>query len=217
MLPFITIKMAMSLNGYLDEGLGERTLFSDAEDLEAVDILRAESDAILIGGGTARYDNPSLLIKSDKLISERLSSKRTKHPKRVVLWGKSEVLGFRKLNLFLQDDAETVVLFHESLREELNFSSPHIKTIFYKEDSLSPKEILKYLEAFNLKKILIEGGAKLIMSFLEAKVYNELRLAYAPVILNSDKAVFLKPNNSFEISKEAGIEQKSRMTVVKYS
>jgi len=64
----------MSLDGYLDDASSDRLILSSAADLDRVDELRAGSDAILIGAGTIRADNPRLLLRSPARREARGSS-----------------------------------------------------------------------------------------------------------------------------------------------
>ena len=70
--PYVIIKSAMSLDGYIDDSSSERLLLSSACDLERLDHQRSLCDAILVGAQTIRNDNPKLLIKSAQRVSERL-------------------------------------------------------------------------------------------------------------------------------------------------
>ena len=65
--PYTLLSCALSIDGYLDAGTGERLLLSNADDLDRVDAVRAESDAILVGAATVRADDPRLLVRSRAL------------------------------------------------------------------------------------------------------------------------------------------------------
>ena len=52
--PYVLLSCAMSIDGYLDDGSGERLLLSNEADLDRVDAVRAGSDAILVGAATIR-------------------------------------------------------------------------------------------------------------------------------------------------------------------
>lgn len=62
--PHVLLSAAVSLDGFLDDTGPDRLLLSGPEDFDRVDQVRAESDAILIGAGTLRTDNPRLLVNS---------------------------------------------------------------------------------------------------------------------------------------------------------
>ncbi|GAA0275881.1 hypothetical protein GCM10010302_11860 [Streptomyces polychromogenes] len=56
--PYVLLSVATSVDGYIYDTSTTRLLLSNSEDFDRVDQVRAESDAILIGAGTMRSDNP---------------------------------------------------------------------------------------------------------------------------------------------------------------
>ena len=83
--PRITIKAAVSLDGCLDDLGPERRVFSGPEDLQVVMQLRARSDAVLIGAGTLRSDNPGLLVRDEELRAQRRRLGKGADPTKVCL------------------------------------------------------------------------------------------------------------------------------------
>ncbi len=215
--PFIILKAAISLNGCLDEGTGKRTVLSDDDDLQAVDALRAECNAILIGGGTARYDNPSLLIKSPAHIGERKRKRLSDHPLRIILWGKTPLSSYLALHVFTQKEAETIALLHHSLKEEANSLPPHVKKIFFTTEHITPDEVIDFIRPFNIKRLIIEGGARLSADFIETENFHQLRLAYSPVVINSKSPVRLLPTEDKTLNNFSSIlSGEGKMTLLEF-
>jgi 5-amino-6-(5-phosphoribosylamino)uracil reductase len=78
--PYVVLSCAMSLDGCLD-GTGEdRLVLSGPADLDRVDAERAAADAILVGAGTIRRDDPRLLVRSASRQAERRASGRPPQP-----------------------------------------------------------------------------------------------------------------------------------------
>lgn len=71
MRPHVILSCAMSLDGYIDDATDERLILSGPADLDRVDALRASCDAILVGAGTIRADNPRLLVRSEERRARR--------------------------------------------------------------------------------------------------------------------------------------------------
>jgi 5-amino-6-(5-phosphoribosylamino)uracil reductase len=69
--PHVLLKVAMSIDGCIDDAGPRRRVFSSPEDQSRVDQLRAECDAILVGAKTVRAENPRLLVRSGKLRRKR--------------------------------------------------------------------------------------------------------------------------------------------------
>ena len=76
---------AVSVDGYLDDATPSRLILSGPEDLDEVDALRAAADAILVGAGTIRKDNPRLLVRDPARVAAREAAGRSPHPLRVTV------------------------------------------------------------------------------------------------------------------------------------
>lgn len=70
--PHVLLSVATSIDGCIDDTSSTRLLLSNEEDFDRVDQVRADSDAILIGAGTLRSDNPRLLVNSGQRRAERI-------------------------------------------------------------------------------------------------------------------------------------------------
>ena len=84
MRPYTVLSCAISTDGCLDDTSGDRLILSGPEDLDEVDALRAGCDAIGVGAGTVRADNPRLLVRSPSRRAAREAAGRPPHPLRVV-------------------------------------------------------------------------------------------------------------------------------------
>lgn len=150
-LPWVIAKAGMSLDGRIDSPPGKRWITSAASRKEAMR-LRISVEAILVGGGTVRTDDPSLTVRGMKL--------PTGHPQpwRVV-WSKSGKIP--KACKLLTD--------------------PHRdRTIILKGMSL--RAALKELGRCGISSVLIEGGGHTHGEAFKGKLVNEVRFFIAPVI-----------------------------------
>src|SRR6516164_6886192 len=83
--PYTLVSCAVSADGCLDDASGDRLILSGPEDLDEVDELRSAADAILVGAGTIRADNPRLLVRDDSRVAAREAEGRPPHPLRVTV------------------------------------------------------------------------------------------------------------------------------------
>jgi 5-amino-6-(5-phosphoribosylamino)uracil reductase len=83
--PYVLLSAAVSVDGYIDDATPDRLLLSDAADLDRVDEVRAGVDAILVGAGTIRADNPRLLVRSAARRAARAGRGQPPSPARVTL------------------------------------------------------------------------------------------------------------------------------------
>src|SRR5581483_9961470 len=89
--PYVLASAACSLDGYLDDASGERLMLSGEADLDRVDEVRAGVDAILVGAGTVRADNPRLLVRSEQRRRARRERGEPANPAKVVISSAGEL------------------------------------------------------------------------------------------------------------------------------
>src|SRR5699024_8160627 len=105
--PYTILSCAISVDGRIDDASPERLRLSNEEDFAEIDELRAGCDAILVGAGTLRADDPRLLIRSEKLRERRRDQGRTEHLLKAVITRKGHI--DPKARLFNTGDAGAVV------------------------------------------------------------------------------------------------------------
>jgi diaminohydroxyphosphoribosylaminopyrimidine deaminase / 5-amino-6-(5-phosphoribosylamino)uracil reductase len=179
-LPYIILKWAQSSDGFLARA-GERTAVSGALARRLVHRWRTECDAILVGTETAIIDNPRL--------DARFFS--GKNPLRVAIDRMGRIPNTHHL---LDDTQPTWIVGTE---REGQFT----QTQFLPSPTGETLETLCSALAQNKKAILlVEGGARLLSSFIEKGLYHEVRTITAPVKLGSGVAAPVLPVG-FEISE----------------
>jgi 5-amino-6-(5-phosphoribosylamino)uracil reductase len=83
--PYVLLSCAISVDGCLDGPGPARLILSGEADLDRVDGERARSDAIMVGAGTIRRDDPRLLIRRAERRAARVAGGRSEHPAGVTL------------------------------------------------------------------------------------------------------------------------------------
>jgi len=91
MRPYVFVNVAASLDGKISDESRKQLRISCEEDLNIVDRLRAESDAIMVGIGTVIADDPRLTVKNAILREKRVKEGREPNPLRVVVDSKCRV------------------------------------------------------------------------------------------------------------------------------
>ncbi len=164
----VTLSVATSADGYIDDMTPQRLVLSTPEDWAVVYELRAEADAIVIGAETLRRDNPTLRLKRPELIEWRLSRGLPKEPARVVICGEGAISP--NLRIFHEGEGR-VIIFSNIERPELTGAevivSQHIDAAY----------VVTTLEKMGLVEIYVEGGAKILNMFMEQGVVDRLRVA----------------------------------------
>jgi riboflavin biosynthesis pyrimidine reductase len=158
--PYVLLSAAVSLDGALDDRTDRRLILSGPEDLDAVDQLRAGCDAILVGAGTVRADDPRLLVRSPARRAAREARGLPPSPVRVVLSGGAL-------------DPGAAVFTGGPPPLVLGGALP---------------DVLAELAARGVARLLVEGGASVLTAVLAAGLADELRLAVAPVFVGDPLA-----------------------------
>lgn len=171
--PEIILKLALTLDGFLDDSTDDRLILSNEEDRKEVINIRDSVDAILIGGNTLRKDNPSLKATKKSLLRIVLTTSGNL-PKSSALFEKDNVIVFCPKEI------------HEKLEKHL---PSNVKIESYSSSENSLKYLVSNLTKFNVKKLLIEGGGSLSREVFQKKLFDKVRLAYAPFFLGQIGAV----------------------------
>lgn len=156
--PYVVLKWAQTADGKIAGSSSERLLISHPCTNRLVHRWRSEEAAILVGTNTAVLDDPSL--------TNRLW--HGKNPVRLLLDLSLRVLA----NHQLLDGSERTIVFNH-LKEDSDG-----KTQFHQLDAHAPvlTQVLDAAYRYGLQSILVEGGARLLQSFIDAGCWNEARV-----------------------------------------
>ena len=171
-LPFVLIKAAMTLDGKLATIAGDSQWITGDEARERSLALREEYDAILVGSGTVRADNPRL--------TRRLGLNRSITPwTRVVLDGD----GTMPPHAQLLGDGGRTLLFSSSVRDATD--SVEVIPTNGRTDLAA---VLAELYARGVQSVIVEGGAQVISDFLRAGLWQKMILFVAPMAVGGGDA-----------------------------
>ena len=105
--PYTILSCSISLDGYLGGASEERLVLSNDADLRRVDRVRSECDAILVGAGTVRDDNPRLLVRDPALRAQRRARGMAESPTKVTMTRRARLDAGS--NFFATGDGEKIV------------------------------------------------------------------------------------------------------------
>ncbi|MFE2463680.1 dihydrofolate reductase family protein [Streptomyces sp. NPDC059402] len=184
-LPFVLLSAAVSLDGYLDDTGPERLLLSGPADFDRVDEVRASVDAILVGAGTIRADDPRLLVNSAERRAARVAAGQAEYPLKVTVSGGGELdpaarfwhTGGEKVLLTTDDGARRA--------RELGIGADVV--------SLGPvldwHAALEYLhDRRGVRRLMVEGGGTVHSQLLQQELADELQLVVAPLLVGDPAA-----------------------------
>lgn len=177
----IILSAAISADGYLDDCDGERLILSSPEDWRAIYALRAECDAILVGAGTLRADNPALVIRDPELRRKRAAEGLDPDIMKVAVSGSGKL--DPKLRFFTEGNGEKVIFTQGTVSDELS----EVATVISRSEITIPS-ILEQLRKMGVGTLMVEGGCEILSMFLKYKSWDELRLGVAPIFVGDERA-----------------------------
>ncbi len=187
----------MSLDGYIDDTGPERLRLSSEQDFDEIDEVRAACDAILVGAGTLRLDNPRLLIRSSDRRRRRAAAGRTEDLVKVVLSESGKL--DPDARFFTTGDAGKLVYTgtggHAAAVERFRDSGG--VTVVDAGEPPNPGTVLADLAQRGIGRLLVEGGGHIHTLFLTAGLADELRVAVAPFFIGDTAAPRFVGSGSF--------------------
>lgn len=185
--PYTVLSCAVSVDGYLDDASGSRLILSGPEDLDEVDEFRAAVDAILVGAGTIRADDPRLLVRSPSRLAARIADGRPPHPRRVTLTSSGSLSP--RARFFTGPPPVPLVYAPASEVPGLSARLGQAAEVVSAGETLSLAAVLSSLSAErSVHSVLIEAGSRILRDALVGDLADELRLAVAPFFVGSPDA-----------------------------
>jgi 5-amino-6-(5-phosphoribosylamino)uracil reductase len=180
------LSCSTSLDGYLDAGTSQRLVLSGEEDLARVDAVRASCDAILVGAGTVRADDPRLLVRDPEARRRRLAEGRPEHPAKVTVTASGRLdPGSR---FFTHGDVAKLVYCDSRAagrtRERLGCAA----TVVDAGSPVDLRDVLGDLADRGVGRLMVEGGGRVLTQLLVAGLADELHLVVAPFFVGDARA-----------------------------
>jgi len=179
--PFMHLKMAVSLDGKVATATGDSRWITSEESRYRVHELRHQYDAIMVGGGTVRADDP--------LLTDRSGRRRRRPLVRAVI---EQYLHLSPESQLAQTtEAGPVLIFaHEDPDSETleALQSRGVEVICQESSVQDFTNVLEELSKRSIQSALVEGGPLLAGLMLEANVIDKVTFFVAPIIIGSQDA-----------------------------
>lgn len=186
-LPFVRVKMAMSVDGRTAMESGESQWITGAAARQDVQRLRAQSDAIVTGIGSVLADNPSMTVRIDHL-DQPTEAKNVRQPLRVVMDTALSILPEAKI-LYPSHQACVFVVEEEVESEHLDVLQEKGVDIRFaprgEDGRLDLLNAMEQLADAGINEVLVEAGAELAGGFIQAGLVDEIVVYMAPKLLGS--------------------------------
>lgn len=175
--PWITLKLATSLDGRIATAAGESRWITGEPARMQVHRLRAEHDAVLVGAQTAIRDDPELTVRYPGFAG--------KQPIRVVLDTHQRMPMAAKM---IASARETPVIVFAGIAPSAALIDAGVKVIQVtaNENGLSLPEVLATLKAEGVERLFIEGGGRVAASVVRNKCLDRVEWFRAPIMLGGE-------------------------------
>lgn len=182
--PHVIINCAMSLDGKIASPSGKQIKISCEEDIKRMYTLRNNSNAVLVGIDTVLSDDPKLTVK-EKYV------KKPKQPIRIVLdtYCKTPIDA-----QVVNNTARTLIITGKNCNKKYINNVEIIKCELDENGLIDLKKLMQILTRLGIKKLMIEGGSKVISSFLKLNLVDDIFVYIAPMIIGGTNTPTLVKN-----------------------
>lgn len=208
--PFVSIKVAMSLDGRIATATGDSKYITSKEARAYVHQLRSEADAVMVGLNTVLRDNPEL---TPRLV-------KGKDPVKVVVDSSLKIP--KSCNLMKDPSKLIIATTNKASKNEikkLQQKGVNIVTTKSKKGMVDLRDLMRQLGKHEITSVMIEGGSELNSSAIRAGVVDKILIFAAPKIIGNglgaignlgitkiNKAINLKDPVSRRIGKDMLVE-----------
>lgn len=180
-MPFVILKSAMSLDGKIATRTGDSKWITNERSRAYAHGVRSRVDAIIVGGNTARADDPALTARVGRKIY---------YPTRVVVTGTGNLPETLKL---FSEPGESIVAAgpyadSASLRK-LEATGARIITLKAPDGQPSLAGLLQELGNMGCLSVLIEGGGEMAALAIEQRLVDKVLYFHAPIIIGGHSSV----------------------------
>jgi diaminohydroxyphosphoribosylaminopyrimidine deaminase/5-amino-6-(5-phosphoribosylamino)uracil reductase len=175
-LPFVTLKAAMTLDGRIATSTGDSKWISSEASRRFVHRMRAKSDAVMVGIGTVKKDDPQLTVRMV----------RGRDPRRVIIDPNIEMPPGARM---LAEGTGTVIIgaaVDVDRKKAAAIEARGGRVIYVPREpdgKLSISALLIELAKRDVMRLLVEGGANIFTYFVTRAIFDKIILVYAPKIL----------------------------------
>lgn len=185
----------MTADGKIDTFERRGARISGPADSARVDRLRAESDAVLVGGHTLLGEDPRLTVRDPNLSQVRVRSGRPAQPTRIGVVSVIDVPGesnsLPRESRFLGDNSGRVIICTTRRTDATAIAwleSRGARVEVHDGRRVDLKAALSVLADTGVERLLVEGGSTIVAALLEAQLVDEVQLAVAPMLFGGETA-----------------------------
>ena len=195
-LPYVTMKIAESLDGKISAKHGMQTWLTGEMSQKYVHTQRSIYDAVLVGANTVNIDNPKLTVRGVE----------GRNPIRIVL--DANLTSRIDSSVFNDNESRTIIccLSNVNAIKKQKLSESGVELIEFEPDQknlINLAELLLKLASMKITSLLVEGGRHIFEQFISLELFDEILILKAPVILGKGvDSVSLEKVENLQLSKQ---------------
>jgi 2,5-diamino-6-(ribosylamino)-4(3H)-pyrimidinone 5'-phosphate reductase len=170
----VIVNCAMSADGKIALRTRKQTRISNEADKKRVHQLRNKCDAILVGIETVLTDDPKLTVNPRYV-------KNPRKPVRIVLDSDGRTPPGA---LVLDGSSKTMIVTNDKCRKTFK----NAETVRCGKKEVDLRKLVALLGRRGLKSVLVEGGSKVIWSFLESRIADEVSIFIGSMVIGGEKS-----------------------------
>ncbi len=165
-----------------------------------MDEIRADADAVLIGAGTLRAEDPPVRIKAVRRRNERMRKDKSPHPVSVIL---SRSMRLPRTGRFWEDDqVERIIATTQQAKDEqVRPFRDLAEVVRAGQTTVDLHEFCRMLADRGIGRLLVEGGGEVNMAFWEAGLVDEVYMTLCPVVIGGRNAPTAADGRGFAIDR----------------
>ncbi|GJQ61965.1 MAG: riboflavin biosynthesis protein RibD [Melioribacteraceae bacterium] len=176
--PYVSLKIAASLDGFISTGRDVQTWLTGSESKKYVHSLRASYDAVLVGASTVKVDNPKLNVRETE----------GRNPIKIVVDGNLSINP--DVSLISEEPEKLIIYTSENSNPDkiskLRKMGVTVVPVSSNRDStLELAKVVADIGSRGLSSLLVEGGANIFSQFVASDLFDDIHLLTAPVLLGS--------------------------------
>ncbi|MDN4503234.1 bifunctional diaminohydroxyphosphoribosylaminopyrimidine deaminase/5-amino-6-(5-phosphoribosylamino)uracil reductase RibD [Alteromonadaceae bacterium BrNp21-10] len=180
--PFVTVKLAASLDGKTALQNGQSQWITGPDAREDVQRHRAASCAILSGSGTVLADNPSLNVRPSPVLLADMGQQPIRQPTRVIIDGRNQLTpDLQLINL----PGDVLIVNCQPSEFEFSTNTRQWQAPLDANNKLDLTAVMAYLGTQQLNNIWVEAGAKLAGALIQQQLVDELIVYLAPKLMGN--------------------------------
>ena len=195
-IPFIFINSAMSADGKISTRKRKQVRISGALDFERVDILKASSDAVMVGIGTVLSDDPSLTVKSDERKRQRIESGKDENPVRIVV--DSHARTPLDADILKKGKGQRIIAVSDAApAKRVTELSRYARIITTGSEQVDLAKLMSILKDMGIERLMVEGGATLNWALIAAGLVDEIYTFVGNIVIGGTTAPTLADGCGF--------------------